>query len=160
MLDIKHTLDIKPSTPEIANLYHNHGTYHPGDAGLDVFCVSKQIIGPNAKSVQIKLGISAAMFKNTKNYSVNESYYLYPRSSMGSKTPLRLANSVGIIDAGYRGELIAIVDNISSVEFSIDIGDRFFQICSGSLKGFNIKIVDKLNSTARGANGLGSTISM
>ena len=38
-------------------------------------------------------------------------YYLYPRSSI-VKTGLRLANSVGIIDAGYRGEIIAVVDNI------------------------------------------------
>ena len=40
------------------------------------------------------------------------SYMLVPRSSI-SKTPLRMANSIGIIDAGYRGEIMAAVDNIS-----------------------------------------------
>ena len=49
-------------------------------------------------------------------------YYLYPRSSMGSKTPLRLSNSVGIIDAGYRGNIIGVVDNISDREnYNINI---------------------------------------
>ena len=38
------------------------------------------------------------------------SYYLYPRSSVSTKTPLRLANSVGIIDSGYRGNIKAVFD--------------------------------------------------
>ena len=41
-------------------------------------------------------------------------YYMYPRSSTGSKTPLRLANSVGIIDSGYRGPLMAVLDNVKN----------------------------------------------
>ena len=44
--------------------------------------------------------------KKAELKKINCSYYLYPRSSI-SKTPLRMSNSTGIIDAGYRGEIIA-----------------------------------------------------
>jgi len=82
---------------------------------------------------------------------------MYPRSSI-SKTPLRLANSVGIIDSGYRGELQAPVDNFSCQKYIVEEGQRLFQICSGDLTPFfNIKIVDSLDQTDRGAGGFGST---
>ena len=84
-------------------------------------------------------------------------YYVYPRSSI-SKTPLRLANSVGIIDSGYRGELMAVVDNISKEDYVVEEGQRLFQICSNTLLPFsNIKIVEELNNTVRCAGGFGST---
>jgi dUTP pyrophosphatase len=94
-------------------------------------------------------------------------YYLYPRSSI-VKTPFRLSNSVGIIDSGYRGEIMAVVDNIDSV--SNDTGvclnrymppmSRMFQICSPTLQPFMVQIVDseeKLGLTERGSGGFGST---
>ena len=49
-------------------------------------------------------------------------YYLYPRSSTGSKTPLRLSNSIGVIDSGYRGNLIACFDNI---DYLLDYFEKF-----------------------------------
>ena len=58
-------------------------------------------------------------------YGCKYYYYLYPRSSI-SKTPLRLCNSVGIIDAGYRGNIMAFVDNIDE---DYDLGTRLFQLC-------------------------------
>lgn len=56
------------------------------------------------------------------------------RSSTGSKTPLRLSNSVGIMDAGYRGEVIACFDNIQKDAhyhntYVVEEGDRLVQIC-------------------------------
>ena len=50
----------------------------------------------------------------------NVSYYLYPRSSI-IKTPLRMSNSVGIIDAGYRGNIIGCVDNIGDIPYTVTI---------------------------------------
>jgi dUTPase len=99
-------------------------------------------------------------------------FYLYPRSSI-SKTRMRLANSVGIIDAGYRGDLIAAVDTIGFFG-STDIWhiwketlspikkyDRYFQVCSPDLSPFLVHIVDseeELSSpTERGHGGFGST---
>lgn len=99
-------------------------------------------------------------------------FYLYPRSSI-SKTRMRLANSVGIIDAGYRGDLIAAVDTIGLFG-STDIWhiwketlspikkyDRYFQVCAPDLSPFLVHIVeteqDLSPPTDRGAGGFGST---
>ena len=84
-------------------------------------------------------------------------FYIYPRSSI-SKTPLRLANSVGIIDSGYRGELIAVFDNISDYEHIILPGTRLVQVCLPSLLPFSVKLVDDdFLTTERGEGGFGST---
>lgn len=99
-------------------------------------------------------------------------FYLYPRSSI-SKTRMRLANSVGIIDAGYRGDLIAAVDTIGFFG-STDIWhiwketlspikkyDRYFQVCAPDLSPFLVHIVDTEQElsppTDRGHGGFGST---
>jgi dUTP pyrophosphatase len=113
------------------------------------------------------LGIKCCMLKK----GVPSGFYLYPRSSI-SKTKMRMANSVGIIDAGYRGELIAAVDT-TGVYGSNDIHhiwketiepirkfDRYFQICAPDLSPFSIRIVaseDELGKTERGSGGFGST---
>ena len=86
----------------------------------------------------------------------NVCYYLYPRSSI-SKTPLRLANSVGIIDAGYRGNLMAVVDNISIQAYNIQKKDRLFQICAGNLEPIEFQLANDLSNTQRGFGGFGST---
>ena len=99
-------------------------------------------------------------------------FYLYPRSSI-SKTRMRLANSVGIIDAGYRGDLIAAVDTIGLFG-STDIWhvwketlspikkyDRYFQVCAPDLSPFLVHIVEREEElsppTTRGHGGFGST---
>ena len=76
---------------------------------------------------------------------------------MASRTPLRLANSVGIIDAGYRGEICAIIDNIKDEPYSIECGTRLFQICSPTLEPIEYDIVNSLSETTRGVGGFGST---
>ena len=91
--------------------------------------------------------------------SVPVGYFLYPRSSTGTKTPLRLANSVGVIDAGYRGNYIAAFDNIRPTAFKVDKGQRLVQICTPNITyPLRVEIVSELGeSTVRGAGGFGST---
>ena len=95
---------------------------------------------------------------------------MYPRSSL-SKTQLRLANSVGIIDSGYRGHLMGMFDvvNIDSSELSHNkegdyFGkeyDRYLQICAPGLVPIIVEIVnskeDLGEETERGDGGFGST---
>lgn len=83
-------------------------------------------------------------------------FYLYPRSSI-SKTPLMMANHAGIIDSGYRGNIIAAVRNVSKTPYIIDRGTRLFQICHPTLKPFYIQSVCQLSDTTRGEGGFGST---
>jgi dUTP pyrophosphatase len=68
-----------------------------------------------------------------------------------------MANSVGIIDAGYRGNIMAKVRNMSSSETPINQGEKLFQICSPTLEPIKIKIVEKLTDSSRGDGGFGST---
>jgi dUTP pyrophosphatase len=83
-------------------------------------------------------------------------FYVYPRSSL-SKTSLRLANSVGIIDSGYRGNILVAVDNIRDKPFQLRRGTRLFQICAPDLSPLSVKLVNSLDKTVRGAGGFGST---
>ena len=109
----------------------------------------------------VDLEIKAAMYQVTHEDVKPYPYYMYPRSSMGSKTKLRLANSVGIIDSGYRGNLKAVFDNINHDQsHECEAGTRLLQICSGSLDPFIVKLVDnesELGVTKRGECGFGST---
>ena len=99
----------------------------------------------------------------------NTGYYMYPRSSL-SKTRLRLANSVGIIDAGYRGHLTGMFDvvnidvNNNSNEEADFWGrkfDRYVQICAPGLVPILVQVVNSVEElggeTARGGGGFGST---
>ena len=95
----------------------------------------------------------------------NTGYYMYPRSSL-SKTPLRLANSVGIIDSGYRGPLIGMFDMIyrgtshPNTSYIISKYDRLLQICAPNLCPILVKWtedVSDLGITSRGEGGFGST---
>ena len=135
------------------NLYSNHEHYNPGDSGIDLFCPETININPG-QTVKINLQIKCEAFNDSEDRNV--SYYLYPRSSI-IKTPLRLANSVGIIDAGYRGDIIACVDNIKSESYTVNKGDRLFQICSGNLEPIQFQLVNELSNTQRGSGGFGST---
>jgi dUTPase len=105
-------------------------------------------------------GAGAAIDLNTP-IEVPQAYYLYPRSSI-IKTPLRLSNSVGIIDSGYRGEIIAVVDKVDNQvdSFQIQAMDRYFQLCHPSLMPFKVVMVntiEELGLTVRGDGGFGST---
>jgi len=145
---------IQTDNEYLKSLYTNHQHYNPGDSGLDLFCPEDIIIGPG-ETMKIDLQIQCeALHDNIENNNV--SYYLYPRSSI-IKTPLRLANSVGIIDAGYRGNIIACVDNIKNYEFKIEKGSRLFQICGPALEPIEIRVVNELSNSQRGSGGFGST---
>jgi dUTPase len=86
-------------------------------------------------------------------------YWMLPRSSL-SKTPLRLSNSVGLIDAGYRGSIKAAVSNFGSDKFEAPANNRYFQLATPDLLPWDrVEIVDTIpgGPTLRGAGGFGST---
>ena len=144
---------------------------HP-DSGFDILQPSEVILcNEQALANKLKLGVMAAAYDIESSKPL--AYYLFPRSSI-SKTPMRMSNSVGIIDSGYRGELMAMVDlemgrgtgaqasagQASAEEFRIQVHDRYFQLCMGDLSPFYVEMVEKLEDlgiTERGAGGFGST---
>ena len=104
--------------------------------------------------------VKCALLHHTYNAVQPCAFYLYPRSSTGSKTPLRLANSVGIIDSGYRGDIMAVFDNISPQPFHVESNTRLVQICVPTLEPIIVTVVDtleELGKTQRGSGGFGST---
>ena len=137
------------------------------DSGFDLFTPTyHEIKGRNSvssigySSIKIDMNVKCSMKMNTMNNIIRPvGFYLYPRSSV-SKTPLRLANSVGIIDSGYRGSIMAVFDNVSKDSYCIEKHTRLTQICSPDLRPIIVELVDKLDdlgSTERGENGFGST---
>eukprot|EP01068_Selenidium_serpulae_P015262 Selendium_serpulae@DN6192_c0_g1_i8.p1 len=105
-------------TQTATELYTNHGSYNKGDSGLDLFVMEDDVI-PAGESKMLPLGIKASAWENDKNVS----FLIFPRSSI-SKTPLRLSNSIGLIDSGYRGELKLALDNIKTADYHVKKGER------------------------------------
>ncbi len=139
---------IKPLTPLAREFYTNHGHYHPGDAGLDLFVLEDQTFAPG-ETASLHLGIQCQP-------ADGRAYLLLPRSSI-SKTPLRMSNSIGLIDGGYRGEIMAACDHIKSEPFTVHRGDRLFQLLALDGSPIEYELREELTATVRGAGGFGST---
>ncbi len=143
---------IKINDTETRTLYENHSSFHEGDSGLDIFTPSKIVIMPHSKGT-IDTGISC----EAKIGAIGTSFWMLSRSSVATKTPLILANSMGLIDAGYRGNLMGVFYNTSNMPFTVEAGTRLLQICAPDLKPVTFELVDSLSNTTRGEGGYGST---
>ena len=141
-------LFIKVLNEKAKKYYENHGHFHKGDAGLDLY-VLEDIEFAAGETKLIKLGISCEPEDGI-------AYFLMPRSSI-SKTPLRMSNSIGLIDGGYRGEIMAYCDNIKNISYSIKKGERLFQLVSARCSEIDYELKDELNESSRGSGGFGST---
>ena len=148
------------------------------DSGFDLFCPSFNDFKYNGNVNVVDHQVCCSMEK-VEYDSVTGSevcnpvgYYMYPRSSTGTKTPLALTNSVGIIDSGYRGHLMAAFHCVRKPYISNrlcemrsgwtnDLFQRMVQICPPDLSyPTEIIMVDSLLSlgvTPRGSAGFGST---
>jgi len=146
-------------SPENCDLYHGHSSYH-GDSGLDLFIVKNQIIPAKSLGTPINLDVKCAAYSDKLSSCACQEaslpYLLVPRSSI-SKTPLRMSNSIGVIDFQYRGSLIAMVDNHSDQDYEVKRGQRYFQIISPTMEPISFELTDKLAETSRGSGGFGST---
>jgi dUTP pyrophosphatase len=179
-------LSVSTSHPELAEAYreavykHNSNTrdnlYY--NSGFDLFLPTETEFTAPFQTKMLNLEVKGEMihtriFVSTdKNnivgaVSIPSPYYLYPRSSI-AKTPLMLANHTGIIDAGYRGNLIAATRWLANsgsnepsnvIPYSVEKHTRLFQVCHPSLCPVYVVLVPEteLTSTARGEGGFGST---
>jgi dUTPase len=131
------------------------------DAGFDMYFpsyINLQDIQQLKVDYQIKC---CAHIKTASSHSRATAFYTYGRSSI-SNTSLRLANNQGIIDAGYRGNLMAKFDVVRGEypkyhqKYS-----RLMQICAPNLIPIHVEIVNNIEDlgeqTQRGTNGFGST---
>ncbi len=132
------------------------------DAGFDLFAPNSVNFSYDvANKLNYKIKCSAQIVEGNEHHfrCYNTGYYLYPRSSI-SKTPLRLANSTGIVDSGYRGNIIGMLD-CTLPTYTIEQYDRLVQICAPGLMPINVELVDREEylgaPTTRGEGGIGST---
>lgn len=128
--------------------------YAERDAGFDLYCDEQHLLYLSHNE-KINQNVKAALFDTDRK--IFRAYWLLPRSSI-SITSLRLSNSVGLIDAGYRGDILAAVDSTHAEH--ILRGSRYFQLAAPDLLPFDrIEIVDKIpgGPTLRGEGGFGST---
>jgi dUTP pyrophosphatase len=126
------------------------------DAGFDLYVPTN--LNDLTDSIKIDYKIKCSAVMESQGTSFPTGYYIYPRSSI-SNTALRLANCVGIIDSGYRGNLICAFDVKKS--YCVDKFTRLTQLCSPNLCPISVSIVDTLDDlgdkTIRGEGGFGST---
>ena len=128
------------------------------NSGFDLFCPSN-VECTHINKYMLDHNISCSMTYEGKYVG----YYLYVRSSTPIKTPLRLANNVGIIDSGYRGTIRGCFDIIDTKSnFNFEKGNRYMQLCPPDIgKPMKVHIVDSFHNLGkknnRNCNGFGSS---
>jgi dUTP pyrophosphatase len=137
------------------SVYKNfEGVKSADNAGIDLFCVEDVVVKPG-EMVLLKLGVRGRLVE--ADTGAQQHYYLYPRSSI-SKKGLMMANSIGIIDRTYRGELLGAVRNVTSTDVLVGRGERLFQIVAPNMGHIKETVAwDSLDETVRGDGGFGST---
>ena len=129
------------------------------DAGFDLFSpvMDRFEVGkPKRHSLNVKCRANL-VFPDGSRKPVG--FFMYPRSSI-SKTSLRLSNSVGVIDSGYRGELMCAFDCFYR-DYLVSEGDRLVQVVAPGMVPIIARLVDNEEDlgdiTVRGSGGFGST---
>ena len=123
---------------------------HETDAAADLYAPTDQTIPAHSYGNMIKTGVKIQLPEGWQAL-------ILPRSSIGTKTPLRLSNSVGLIDSGYRGELGVLYDNTSDNDYQVTAGDRIAQLLVMPSYRFKAKVVDILADSDRGEGGFGAS---
>ena len=146
-----HNYNIElPMTVDTANGAKVPTYAHDTDAAADLYAPADQVIPAHSYSNMIKTGVKIQLPEGWLAMII-------PRSSIGLKTPLRLSNSVGLIDSGYRGELGVIYDNTSDTDYTVNAGDRIAQLLVMPSYRFKADVVDILTDSDRGETGFGDS---
>ncbi|HSL10592.1 MAG TPA: dUTP diphosphatase [Actinomycetota bacterium] len=123
---------------------------HVGDAGLDLRAAEGTKVEPGARAM-IGTGVAVAI-------PDGHAGLVLPRSGLATKHGLTLANAPGLIDAGYRGEVIVAVVNLDRTDpIVIEPGDRIAQLVVVEVPDVRPAWVDELPTSERGSGGFGST---
>jgi dUTP pyrophosphatase len=123
---------------------------HAGDAGLDLRA---------AKDVELKPG-SRALVPTGVAIALPPGYagLVLPRSGRALKEGLGLANSPGLIDSGYRGELKVVLVNLDfDTPIHVSRGDKIAQLVMQKVEHVVVEVSEELSSSERGPGGFGSS---
>lgn len=123
------------------------GYAHPGDAGIDLYAAQDAIV--TGATVLIPTGVAVAV-------PDGHVCLVCPRSGL-SKHGVTVANAPGVVDAGYRGEVMVRLTTTSATPYPVSRGDRIAQLLIIPIARPVVTVVDHLDDTERGACGFGST---
>lgn len=123
-----------------------------GAAGMDLrACCEAPVIIEPFQRVAIPTGIAIEL------PGPDTVALVFARSGLAIKQGLALANGVGVIDSDYRGEIAALVVNLSDKPIEIQHGERIAQMVCMPVLVPQLRVIDELTDTGRGQGGFGST---
>jgi dUTP pyrophosphatase len=153
-MSVWYELEICPVNPSIQLKYRDITNCDNENAGVDLYSADNVKVYETVEF--IPFGIKVRMLRVKECEKNDCHYWLVPRSSI-YKSGLIMANSVGVIDKSYRGEIKAPVWSMTGHSV-VQQGDRLFQIVAPDMGWIKeIRIVDSLPETSRGEGGFGST---
>lgn len=122
---------------------------HDDDAGADLSSVEDLVLKAGERRL-VHTGIAIELPYGCLGYVV-------PRSGLAAKHGITIVNAPGLIDTGYRGEIMVCLLNTSSEAFVIHTGDRIAQLVVQEYEFTDFKEIDELGDSERGEGGFGST---
>ncbi len=123
---------------------------YPGDAGLDLYALEDGVLDPGDRA-SVRTGIAVEIPQG-------EAGLVLPRSGLAARHGIALVNAPGLIDAGYRGEILVLVLNTDrDAAFIIEAGDRIAQLVLVKVQTPEVVEVEELAASERGAGGFGSS---
>ncbi len=155
MASTKYILEICPISDETKEFYQTQLNRQDDNAGFDLHSITELKVYDKVEF--IPFGIKVRMLKIVEDCEqIGCHYWLAPRSSI-YKSGLIMANSLGVIDSSYRGELKAPVWSMIG-NSKVEKGDRLFQILAPDMGHISeVRIVESLPGTERGEGGFGSS---
>ena len=123
---------------------------YAGDAGLDLAAIERIELGPGERAV-VPTGLAVA---------IPDGYagFVQPRSGLASRHGITIVNAPGLVDSGYRGELMVVLHNTDRDEaFVVEAGMRIAQLVVLPIPEVELVEVEELPATERGGRGFGSS---
>jgi dUTP pyrophosphatase len=122
----------------------------PGDAGLDLYAAHTVTLAPGER-VLVRTGIAVAIPPGFAGF-------VLPRSGLALRRGLSMVNTPGLIDAGYRGEVMVLaINHDRATPLTIERGERVAQLVLQRVERAELVEVEELPPSDRGAGGFGST---
>ena len=121
----------------------------PGDAGVDLRARERVVLEPGGGRAQVPTGVAVAIPEGHAGF-------IQPRSGLALKHGVTCLNTPGLIDSGYRGELIVLLVNLDPTHpYTVERGDRIAQLVVQRVEQVAFRPVDELPASARGTGGFG-----
>ena len=125
---------------------------HPGeDLGYDLFSLEGVVLGPRA-TVKVRTGIAVEARDPTTGAALG--LLVRDRSSMAARG---IATTGGVIDSGYRGEILVVMTNLGDGVVELKPGEKIAQMVPVPVLTGEVEVVESLEDSARAAKGFGSS---